>query len=266
MRILFIGDINGKIGRQALQKIMPTLRAQHKPDIVIANIENAAHGRGITSKTLDEILAAGVAFGTSGNHILKKPEARELLVAEDPKIIRPANFPPDAPGTGWRRIATPKGDLLVINLIGRVFLKEAENYSNPFTELDKILQLQDSAPAATLVDFHAEATSEKAAFGLYADGRVSAVLGTHTHIPTADCRVLPKGTAFVTDVGMAGALNSVIGVDSGSVIESFRAGLDVTPADLPEHGPAVVNAVLIEIDTATGLAKSITRLDSQVTV
>ena len=267
MKILFVSDIVGKIGRRALAAVLPQLRAEYAVDVVIANAENIAHGKGVTAKTLEEILAAGVDFCTSGNHILDKPEAAELLRLPDLPLLRPANFPDGTPGQGSRVITLGAHQLLVINLIGQVFMKK-EGLTNPFRKLDEILQAHTSSTlAGIVVDFHAETTSEKTALGWYADGRVSAVVGTHTHIPTADGRVLPGGTAYITDAGMTGAQDSVIGIVKEPAIAAFCSETtERVPAEIPETGIAVVQTVLITLDPATRRATAIERVDRTVVI
>ncbi len=252
MRVLFIGDVVGKPGRKALAVLLPGLKEQLGPDIVIANGENAAGGRGLTVRTAREMFETGVDVLTSGNHVWDQQEIVEHLDGEFP-IVRPANYPPDLPGRGH---LTYKG-LTVLNLQGRTFMAAIDD---PFRTADTILR---GFPSSTplLVDFHAEATSEKVAMGWYLDGRASAVVGTHTHVPTADARLLLKGTAFVSDVGMTGSRDSVIGFEIRAVHRLFLTQL---PTRLPVEeraGPLVLNSVLIDIDDATGRATHIERVD-----
>ncbi len=263
-RVLFFGDIVAKPGRKGIAAVLPALKKEYAPDLTIANAENIAHGIGATQKTLDEIRTAGVDFFTSGNHIWSKKEAIDILSAPEPTLIRPANYPAGSPGTGTRTITVNETDVLIINLQGRVFM--AQDLDCPFRALDAILA-KESKPKIILVDFHAEASSEKVVFGHYADGRVSAFVGTHTHIPTADARVLPKGTAYVTDLGMTGLRDSAIGANLDAVTEMFLTQRS-HPAmhDAPEEGVVVVSAVVIDIDLATGKAHSIERVQREVTV
>lgn len=264
LRILFIGDIMGKPGRKAVSTLLPSLRKKNKVDFVIANAENLAHGKGINKNSIQEMMSAGVDFFTSGNHVWSKAEGVPILNADDTIVLRPANYPPGAPGVGEKALPLGKNRILVINLMGRVFMKESLDC--PFRTLDAILEkYKDEKHAAIIVDFHAEATSEKNALGHYADGRVSAVLGTHTHIPTADNRVLPKGTAFTSDIGMVGLRDSSIGISVGPVIEAF---ITQRPSkfDLPDHGIVTFNAVLLEVDPATGKAKSINRIQQDINI
>ncbi|MBU2575876.1 TIGR00282 family metallophosphoesterase [Patescibacteria group bacterium] len=263
MKILFLGDIVGKIGRRAVAKVLPDWKEEHDPDFVIANGENLAHGKGFTRDTLDEALKAGIDFFTSGNHIAKKSEGLGLLSDKKLPMIRPANYPPNVPGDGYRVIEVGTTKIAVINLVGRHFIKE--KFDCPFRAFDDILKDIPKSVKIIFVDFHAEATSEKVAFGWHVDGRASAVVGTHTHIPTADASILPKQTAYITDVGMCGAVDSVIGVEKDDIIAEF---LDQLPRkhDIPETGQAKVNAVMIDIDKKSGKAESIERLDFVVEV
>jgi 2',3'-cyclic-nucleotide 2'-phosphodiesterase len=252
MRILCVGDIFAKPGRRILRALLPDLRKQLQVDAVIANGENAAGGRGLTLETADEIFAGGVDVITSGNHIWEQREFIPHLDEEAP-ILRPLNYPPGAPGRGLLRL----GDVAVINLMGRVFM--GIDVDDPFRAIDRALD-EVSEARVIVVDFHAEATSEKVAMGWHLDGRVSAVVGTHTHVPTADARVLPRGTAFVADLGMTGPRNSVIGMKTEQVLQKFRTQLPgrFTPE---ESGPRVFNSVLVDIDEDTGKARSIERVD-----
>ncbi len=256
MKVLMVGDVVGKLGRRALAQLLPHLRRQHAIDLVIANGENAAGGKGLTVATAQELLAAGVDVITSGNHIWEYREIYPLLEEEHYPLLRPHNYPQGAPGRGlWVR-----DGVAVINLQGRVFMPH--DVECPFRTADRLLAELKGA-RIIVVDMHAEATSEKVALGWYLDGRVTAVLGTHTHVPTADARILPKGTAYVSDVGMTGPRDSVIGMDIGAVVERFLTQLPTRLSPV-ERGPAVLNAVLVEADEATGRALSIRRLDCEV--
>lgn len=253
LKVLFIGDVIGKPGRKAVNDLVRDLREQHGVDLVIANGENSAGGIGLTSSTAEELLGAGVDVITSGNHIWKHREIIPYLDGRLP-ILRPLNFPPTVPGRGYLLV----DGVLVVNLMGRVFLRELDC---PFRAMDRLLNEIHPKPLITLVDFHAEATSEKNALGVYVDGRVSAVVGTHTHVGTIDARVLPKGTAFVTDIGMVGPKDSVIGDDAESVIERF---LTQMPFRLSVgKGPVIFNSVLVEIED-NGRARAITRIDVEL--
>lgn len=247
-----VGDIVGRPGREAVAAILPELRSQLEIDHVIANGENAARGRGLTEKTANELFNAGVDVITSGNHIF---DIREFVPAldRDWPVLRPANYPPRAPGRGMLH----HEGLTVINLMGRVFMPATVD--DPFRVADELLD--DIAPGSCVViDFHAEASSEKQALAWYLDGRAAAVVGTHTHVPTADARILPEGTAMVGDLGMVGVRDSVIGDDVDSVISRFLTGM---PTRLPvaSGDDGVFNSVLIEIDRSRGIATGVERVD-----
>ena len=251
-----IGDVIGRPGRNALNTVLPGLRDELALDIVIANGENSAAGFGLTLDTSQELFSSGVDLLTTGNHVWAKREIIPYL-DEGLPIIRPANFPPGTPGRG--HMVT--GNVLVINLMGRVFMN---NLDCPFRTVDRILEEAESegAPHTIIVDLHAEATSEKQAMGWYLDGRVSAVLGTHTHVGTVDARILPKGTGYVSDVGMTGPYNSVIGSNTEAVLDRF---LTQMPQRLTvPGGPVMMNAVLVEVDEETGHARHIERVDRMV--
>jgi hypothetical protein len=248
-----IGDAVGRPGRRALSVLVPKLRRELAIDVVIANGENAAAGRGLTLNSAEEILAAGVDIITSGNHIWDQKEIISHL-DEDLPVARPLNYPAGAPGRG---IIQHKG-ITVINLQGRVFMA---NIDCPFRAADAALA---SLPpnSVVIVDMHAEATSEKVATGWYLDGRVSAVLGTHTHVATADARILPKGTAFVCDVGMTGAKDSIIGDDVDCVIRRFLTAMPVR-LEVASGPDLILNSVLIEVDEETGRARRVQRVDRE---
>jgi metallophosphoesterase (TIGR00282 family) len=250
LRILVIGDIVGKPGRNMMNLVLPGLRSKYNIDFVIANGENAAHGLGITVPTAYELLDSGVDVITTGNHIWAKREIEEHLNGELP-IIRPLNYPPNIPGRGY----ISKKGIVVVNLMGRVFMGQ---FDCPFRSMDSLLASLDKNIKIIVVDFHAEATSEKIALGRYLDGRVTALLGTHTHVGTIDTSVLPGGTAYVTDIGMVGPEDSVIGDNTDSVIHSFVTGM---PHRLSVgKGKAIFNAVLVDADEKTGKATHIERI------
>ena len=254
VRVLMIGDVVGRPGRRAVQTLVPGLREELHLDLVVANGENAAGGAGITMDTADELLSSGVDVITSGNHIWDQKSIIPHLDDGVP-ILRPLNYPPSAPGRGYME----SGGALVINLIGRLFVG---SFDCPFRTADALLKGLEQRPAVLLVDMHAEATSEKVAMAWYLDGRVSVVAGTHTHVPTADARILPKGTAFVSDLGMVGPVDSVIGVEPQDVLERF---LTQTPRRLKvvERGRTYFNSVLFDIDEATGRATGVERVDRE---
>lgn len=263
MKILFIGDIVGKIGRRGVTAVLPHWRKKYAPDFVIANAENLSHGVGFTAKTLQEMLDAGVDAFTGGNHSFRA-EGAALLDENRFPVIRPANYPPGLPGKGEMVLVDKKHgkfSILVLNLIGRVFFKE--QCDDPFRALDGLLARHaDKQYAAILVDFHADASSEKNAFGFFADGKVSAVVGTHTHIGTVDARLLPKGTAYVSDVGGVIAVDSVLGENKEGIVQSFILQQPFQH-DPPESGLCRVAAMLIETDETTGKAKKIQRIDEE---
>lgn len=249
MKILVIGDAIGKPGREAVSSIVPDLRKEHEINLVIANGENAAGGIGLTQATAEELLKSGVDVLTSGNHIWRRKEVLPYLDTNAP-VLRPLNYPPETPGRGYIIIDST----MVVNLLGRTFIG---NFDCPFRAIDKLLESIAPRPKTIIVDFHAEATSEKVAMGWYLDGRVSAVVGTHTHVGTVDTRILPKGTAYVSDVGMTGPMDSVIGANTEAVLESF---LTLMPLNLSVgKGDLVFNSVLLDISNINGLATSIKR-------
>ena len=256
MNILFIGDIVGKIGRQTVKNIIPKLRKELKIDLVIANAENSAHGSGVTENVLDELIEAKVDFFTSGDHVFKNKKG--LSAFEKYPLIRPANYPPEVPGDGYKIIKVNNKKILIINLIGRVFMHL--DYDCPFRKLDEILaniNLHEKDIFAIIVDIHAEATSEKVCLGHYADGRVSAVLGTHTHVMTADSKITDKNTAYISDAGMCGAYNSSLGIDHENVIKTFLEQIKYHH-EIPETGKTILNGVLIKINDKTGKTQKIT--------
>lgn len=250
MKILAIGDIIGNPGRQTVQRLLPGIRQDYSVDMVVANAENVAGGFGLTSNTAKELFNAGVDVLTSGNHIWAQKEILPYLDSEMP-ILRPLNYPPGVVGKGY--IIYKK--VLVVNLIGRTFIG---NFDCPFRAMDKLLNEIKDRPKTIIVDFHAEATSEKSALGYYLDGRVSAVVGTHTHIGTIDTRILPKGTAYVTDIGMTGPTHSVIGDDIEDVIQRFLT--DIPSRLTVAKGRSSLNAVLVDVDENTGCASGIERI------
>jgi metallophosphoesterase (TIGR00282 family) len=255
MRILIFGDVVGRPGRVAVLERVEDLREQHAVDLVVLNAENVAGGFGVTPSLADQLFGAGVDVLTSGNHIFDKQEVIPYIAAQ-PRLLRPANYPPGTPGKGvWIGASRTGTRVAVVNLIGRVFMGAADD---PFRAADDALQSLPEDVRVRVVDMHAEATSEKSAMGWYLDGRVSAVVGTHTHVQTADERVLPKGTAYLTDIGMTGSYDGVIGMDAQDVIARFtsvtmrRAG--------HSSGDVRICAALIEVDDETGRAREISRL------
>ncbi len=254
MLILVIGDIIGRPGRQAVHRFLPDLHQQYELDMVIANAENTAGGFGLTSDTARELLGADIDVLTSGNHIWAQKEIIPYLDGEMP-IVRPLNYPPGVPGRGYLII----GQTMVVNLLGRTFMGDLDC---PFRAMDKLLTELEHKPPVIIVDFHAEATSEKVAMGRYLDGRVSAVLGTHTHVGTIDARLLPQGTAYVTDIGMTGPMDSIIGDDAEAVIQRFLTGM---PHRLTVgKGKLTFNAILLSVNEDSGRAINIERICQQM--
>lgn len=254
MRVLMIGDIVGRPGRQAIKSLLPGLRQEYNIDFVVANAENAAGGKGLTLETAHELLDAGVNVLSSGNHLWEYKEIIPHLDGPLP-LLRPLNYPPQVPGKGYIMYS----QVMVVNLVGRTFMG---NFDCPFRAIDRLLEVLEEKPPIIIVDFHAEATSEKMAMGWYLDGRVSAVMGTHTHIGTIDARILPKGTAYVSDVGMTGPMDSVIGVDVSAAIERFLTHI---PSRLPVgKGKVILNAILLDIDDISGMATNIQRIERKM--
>jgi hypothetical protein len=257
VKVLFIGDIFGQPGRRIVKEMLPALREEFAPDLVLANGENAAAGFGITPALVEELLDLGIAVLTSGNHIWDKKEILPYLAERaDGRLLRPANYPRGVPGQGLYLGCTQAGlRYAVLNLQGRVFMPTIDC---PFRTADALLGQIPEEVRIRIVDVHAEATSEKQALGWYLDGRVTAALGTHTHVPTADEMVLPKGTAYITDLGMTGPYDSVIGIEKESIIKKF---LDQIPARFEvAKGDVRFSAVLVEADPATGRALAIQRV------
>lgn len=255
MKILFVGDIVGSPGRKCVEQFVPVLKEEFSVDFVVANAENAAGGLGVTPEILDTLIEVGVHAVTLGNHTWRK---RSLVSAIDkyPQVVRPANYPEGAPGKGATVVELPDGRSLgVVNVLGRVFM---EPLDCPFETAQKEITALKSKTNTILVDAHAEATSEKIALGWYLDGQCSAVVGTHTHVQTADERILNFGTAYITDVGMTGPMDSVIGVERKHIIERFLTGLP-TEFKVAKERPAL-HGVVIETEDETGRAKSIERV------
>ena len=253
MLILAIGDVIGKPGRQALNVFLPQIKQEYGVDLTIVNAENSAGGIGVTPETAEELLKAGADVLTSGNHIWAHKVILPCLDSGMP-LIRPLNYPPGVPGKGY----IVKNGVLVVNLIGRTFMS---HYDCPFRTMDALLAQLENKPKVIFVDFHAEATSEKVALGRYLDARVSAVLGTHTHVGTIDAQILSGGTAYVTDIGMTGPIDSVIGDDPENVLQRFLTQL---PHRLSAgSGKSVINAMLVRVDDTTGKATDIERIQRE---
>lgn len=254
MRVLFIGDIIGEPGRKMVRARIRELGDKYQPELIIANGENAAGGFGITAEIAEELFSLGIQVLTSGNHVWDKKEIEPYLAKQD-RLIRPANYPEGNPGYGSVVISTPAGKAAVLNLEGRVFMS---NLQDPFRVGERQIEMLKKETPVVIIDFHAEASSEKAALAWHLDGKASALIGTHTHVQTADERILSGGTAFITDAGMTGPADSVIGVKKEQAIARF---LYQRPYrfEIPK-GPVQLNAVFIEIDGKTGKANSIERI------
>lgn len=259
MNILFIGDIVGSPGRQGLEALLPGLIETHQPQFIVANAENAAGGFGVTPKVAEELFGLGINVLTSGNHIWAYKEIQEYM-AVNPALLRPANYPSSTPGYGSVMIKSASGEkIAVINIMGRTFMEPLEC---PFSAADLEIEKVSPETSIILVDIHAEATSEKQALGWYLDGRVSALLGTHTHVQTADERLLPQGTAYISDVGMTGAIDSVIGMRKEDALERF---LTMMPKRFEvAKGPVQLNGVVVQVDPETGKAGQIIRISVDV--
>jgi len=255
MKFLVFGDVTGRVGRTGMANTLPSLREEYEPDLVIANIENIAHGSGITPDTFAEAQSWGVDVFTTGDHAWDNTPGFDLLNNPALPLVRPANYPSGVPGRGWTVVKHGAFSVAVINLQGQVFFKN--DPSNPFHAIDDILLEPDIAAATiTLIDFHSEATSEIRAFGMHVDGRVSAVWGTHTHVPTADAQVLPQGTGYISDLGMVGLHESVIGADPQSALKRF---LTQTRHKLTyeKSGAAEIGGIFLDVDPSTGTTTAI---------
>lgn len=258
MIILYVGDVMGEPGLAFVERLLPGIRHEFDVDLVVAQAENLSDGKGVRADDFDRLRKAGVDFCTGGNHILYRPETYPLL--EDPQIpiIRPANYPTGTPGLGYKYVTAPEGDVLVVSLLGHIVGRDADKpMDNPLKTIDRILEVEKNRPkVATVVNFHGDFSSEKRIIGYYLDGRVTAVIGDHWHVPTADASVLPKGTAHQSDVGMCGSLDSSLGVKFNTLIPRWRDG-QVTPNILETAGRMQFNALLVETGE-DGLARSAT--------
>ncbi|OEH94134.1 TIGR00282 family metallophosphoesterase [Bacillus solimangrovi] len=255
MRILFIGDVVSSPGREMVQEYVPKLKKKYHPDVTIINGENAAGGRGITQKIYRQLMGAGAQVITMGNHTWDNREIFEFI-DDTPALVRPANYPDGTPGKGYTIINANGVEVAVVNVMGRTFLPPIDC---PFRKIDDLLMEIRKRTPLIFIDFHAEATSEKQAFGWYVDGRASAVVGTHTHVQTADNRILPEGTAYMTDVGMTGPYDHILGMDREAVIRKFVTQLPVR-FEVPKVGRTQLSGVVIDLDKKTGKAKKINRI------
>jgi metallophosphoesterase (TIGR00282 family) len=255
MKVLFIGDIVGKVGRTAVKSLLPNLADKYKIDLVVANGENIAGGFGLTESLVSEIFKMGVHVITTGNHVWDKKDFIAHISKEN-RVLRPLNFPPGVPGYGSIIYTAQNGHkIAIMNVSGRVFMSSIDC---PFRAAETELERLAKETNKIIIDFHAEATSEKIAFGYFLDGKVSAVIGTHTHVQTADEKILPKGTAYITDVGMTGPVHSVIGIEVDQIIKRFLSGM---PSRFETaRGDGIISAVILQIDNASGKANKIQRL------
>jgi 2',3'-cyclic-nucleotide 2'-phosphodiesterase len=255
MRILYVGDITGKLGRATAKKVLPDLIKAEKVDFVIAQGENVSHGKGLSVKHAQELMNEGVDFFTGGNHTLSRPEIFDL-----PNVIRPANLK-EAPGVGHKLVDTPFGKLLIVSLQGQIVgMDSSKALNNPLEVVNKIIEDHKSNPkVGIIVNFHGDYSSEKVVIGQYLDGKVTAVIGDHWHVPTADAQVQPKGTAHITDVGMVGALDSSLGVQTDIIVKRWLTQ-EPSRNEMEDSGRAQFNAVLIDIDTKSGKAKQIQQI------
>lgn len=243
MRLLFIGDIVGKIGREAITTYLSRLKQTYRPTVTIVNAENAAHGKGLTEKIYKDLLREGVDFMTMGNHTYGQRQIYDFIDSAN-RMVRPANFPEEAPGVGMRFIQINEIKLAIINLQGRAFMQDIDD---PFKKADELINEAKKETDYIFVDFHAETTSEKNAMGWYLDGRASAVVGTHTHIQTSDERILPGGTGYITDVGMTGFYDGILGINRHEVITRFITSLPQRHV-VPDEGRSVLSGVIIDIN------------------
>jgi metallophosphoesterase (TIGR00282 family) len=261
MKILYIGDIMGRPGRQTVKQLLPELKREHSVDFVIAQGENLSHGKGMQVKATEEMLAAGIDFFTGGDWTLQREEIYPWL--EDPAkpVIRPANYPEGTPGRGFKLMDTPHGRILIASLLGQtVGYRQPENLTNPLHTIDRILEdTKHEKLVARIVNFHGDFSSEKLVVGAYLDGRVSAVIGDHWHVPTADARVLPGGTAHITDVGMAGSRDSSLGIKTEIIVKRWASG-DQSRNELETDGTMQFCALLIEINTATSRSTTVNQI------
>jgi len=244
IKIIFLGDITGSLGREAVQEIIPKWKKEYQPDIILANVENLAHGKGVTEKTLKAVQETGIEIFTGGNHIWDKEDLNKLAENTNFALACPANDHRTPKKFIYQEKEVNKQKLIIISLMGTVFMEE-DNLENPFFSIDKLLKKLPK-DSNIIIDFHAEATSEKRALGFYLNGKIATLLGTHTHIPTADAQILDKGTGYITDVGMTGPYNSVLGIKPEIIIEKFLTDEKIKH-ELPTTGKIEVNAVLLEI-------------------
>lgn len=257
--VLYLGDVMGRPGREVVKALLPRLRRQHHVDIVLAQAENVSHGKGLAPGHMHELQQAGVDFFTGGNHTIERPTTVALLENKQSPVIAPVNQAGVKPEWGAKTLQTPHGNILVVSLLGTTFPQMAEPAANPLKAIDEILTQEAKNHVACMVNFHGDFSSEKRVIGYYLDGRVSAVIGDHWHVPTADAMVLPGGTAHITDVGMCGTLHSSLGVTKEIIVSRWRDGAAVRN-EIAEGGPYQLNAVLVTINKTTGLAVDIKQI------
>lgn len=257
MNVLYLGDVYAEPGILLVEKLLPDLIKKYKVDFTLAQVENLSEGKGIDPVDFERLRKAGVNFGTGGNWSLHNEKSVELLNNPEFPLIRPANYPEGTPGQRYKYAKTSQGNILVISLLGNVVGRDADKpMDNPLKVIDDILNIEkDKEKIATIVNFHGDYSSEKLVMGFYLDGKVSAVIGDHWHIPTADAKILPKGTAHITDVGMCGTINSSLGVKADVIINRWRDGL-VSRNEVETEGPLQLNALLFSVDVSSGLSKS----------
>ncbi len=262
LRVLYLGDIMGRPGRQVVAKELPALRKKYRADLVIAQAENVTHGKGLAGYHMRELQDAGVDVFTGGNHTIEQPSVKPLLADPTSPVLAPMNQPSVEPEWGVKVVKTKHGEVQVMSVLGTVFPNLAEPVGNPLNMVDSVLDTTKNQKfAARIINFHGDFSSEKRVFGYYLDGRVSAVIGDHWHVPTADAMILPGGTAHITDVGMCGTLHSSLGVTKEIIISRWRDGAKLKN-EIAEGGPFQLNAVLVTVDTRTGLATSIKSINS----
>lgn len=259
LRILYVGDVMGRAGREVLADQLPSLREEFMPDTVLMQAENVTHGKGMSEGHYRELQSLGVDGFMSGNHIFERADIEPLLADHDEPVTRPANYPEGTPGKRFKLLDTPKGKILLVSLMGQIVGKDADKpVDNPLHVIDEVLKETEHDPKiATVVNFHGDFSSEKVVIGHYLDGRVAAVIGDHWHVPTADSRILPNGTAHITDVGMVGSLNSSLGIDKDVIIRRWR-GEGQGRNQLDEGPPWQFCAAVVDVDISTGLSRSIT--------
>ena len=263
INILFIGEVSGKIGRRTVEKLLPELKKELKSDLVILNADNLAHGNGVSETTIKEMMAVGIDIFTGGDHCFGNIGSLNVYDMDLP-LLRPANYSNNAPGKGFTIIEFGGQKILIVSLIGQVFM--SMNYDNPFTKVDEILSnLANNNLSAIIVDIHAEATSEKIALAHYLDGRASAILGTHTHIMTADAQISESGTALISDVGMTGFADGILGVDKEGIIKTFLTQIKTSHV-IPETGRSIFNAVFLQIDPNTKKTVSIKPITKYINI